>query len=129
MTKLTVNKPTAAPVASPSAQAIASATAEVSIQDAKGRKILLRRPGVLAQFRLVEALGPTASNRVYVNMCLPLIYVAAIDDDDRIPMTTKREIEALIQRLDEEGIAAVSVAVEKHYGEQTPEEDKAKLGN
>jgi len=62
-------------------------------------------------------------------MCLPLIYVAAIDDDDRIPMTTKREIEALIQRLDEEGIAAVSIAVEKHFGEQTPEEDKAKLGN
>jgi len=54
MTKLTVNKVAApAAAASPSAQVIAAATADISLKDSKGRTILLRRPGVLAQFRLV----------------------------------------------------------------------------
>jgi hypothetical protein len=122
MTKVTINE-------TPTAEVVAKATAEVLICDTRGRLIKLRRPGVLAQFRLIEALGDTARNGVYVNMVLPLIYVAAIDDDPINQFAKKSEIEALIQRLDEEAIDMVAVAVAKNWGRQEPEADKVKLGN
>lgn len=127
MVKVSVNKDAKAPTASE--QLMASATAEAQVTDARGRVIKLRKPGVLAQFRIVETLGATSSNETYMRMVLPLLYVGAIDGDDDISMTKKSEVEALIQRLDEDGLAAVVVGVAKHYGQQDPEADKAKLGN
>ena len=127
MTKLNVNKTAAA---SPAAEIIAKSVSEVAITDAKGRSITLRKPGVLAQFRLIETLGgETASNSTYVRMVLPLIYVAAIDGESVPPFVKKSQVEALIQQLDEDGIAAVALGVDKHFGGQAPEDDKAKLGN
>ena len=127
MTKVSINKAAAAPTASE--QLIAGATEEAQVTDARGRVIKLRKPGVLAQFRIVETLGATASNETYMRMVLPLLYVGAIDGDDDISMTKKSEVEALIQRLDEDGLSAVVRGVAKHYGQQDPEADKAKLGN
>jgi hypothetical protein len=49
------------------------------VTSASGKKITLKRPEVLAQLRLVDAIGDSASNRVYLAMCLPLMYVADID--------------------------------------------------
>jgi hypothetical protein len=123
MTKVTLNETT------PTAQVVAKAAADVIITDGRGRAIKLRRPGVLAQFRLIETLGDTARNGVYVNMVLPLIYVSAIDDDSIIQFSKKSEIEALIQRLDEDGVAAVMEGVSEHFGKPDPATDKAKLGN
>lgn len=121
-TKVTVNQ-------TPSEEVIAKAIAEVSITDARGRTITLKKPGVLAQYRLVEALGDTAKNEVYTAMVLPLIYVAGIDGEPVFQPTGKREIEALIQRLDEDGVEAVSEAVMKNFGKVKPEADKAALKN
>ena len=112
----------------PSEQLVKAAQAEVTATDGRGRVITLRKPGVLAQFRLVEALGESASNVVYMNMVLPLLYVAAIDGDP-VRSTTKREIEALIQRLDEDGITAVVQQVRDTWGASDPEADKAALKN
>ncbi|MBO4120286.1 hypothetical protein J5T34_05970 [Cupriavidus gilardii] len=92
----------------PSEEVVARAAAEVTVPDARGRQITLRKPGVLSQFRLVEAMGPeAAANDTYRFMCLPLLYVAAIDGDPVLQPTTKMELEALIQRLDEDGLIAV----------------------
>lgn len=113
----------------PSEQVVAQAVAEVTVPDARGRTLRLRKPGVLAQFRLIEALGDTAKNEVYVRMVMPLLYLGAIDDDALILMTTKPQIEALIQRLGEEGIAAVIEGVQEHFGARDPQADKAQLGN
>lgn len=123
MTMITLNPTT------PTAEVISKAAADVTIDGGRGRAIKLRRPGVLAQFRLIEALGDTARNGVYVNMVLPLIYIGAIDDDTNIQLSKKSEIEALIQRLDEEGIEAVMKGVSKHFGAPDPDADKARLGN
>jgi hypothetical protein len=114
---------------SPSQQVVAAAQAEVIIPDAKGRKITLRKPGVLAQYRLVEAVGDSASNEVYMRMVLPLIFVSAIDGDPVYPPNKKSEVEAIIQRLDEHGITAVSDGVQQHFGARDPEGDKAALKN
>lgn len=122
-------KVTVREAAAPSAQVLAKARAEVVVHDSEGRSITLRKPGVLAQYRLVEALGDAAKNEVYTSMVLPLIYVWAIDDDHVPPATRKSQIEALIQRLDEHGIAAVVKGVQEHFGRVDPEKDKAELGN
>lgn len=113
----------------PSEQAVAKAQAEVQITDSQGRSITLKKPGVLAQYRLIEALGDAAKNEVYTAMVLPLIFVAAIDGDPVFQPASKREIEALIQRLDEAGISAVNAGVMAHFGASDPEADKAALKN
>lgn len=113
----------------PSAQIIAKANAEAIVTDARGRTIKLKKPGVLAQYRLIEALGDSAKNEVYMGMVLPLIFISEIDGDVVFQPNTKREVEALIQRLDEEGISAVSLGVQEHFGKSDPDADKATLKN
>ncbi len=88
---------------------------DVKVKTAGGREITLRRPPVLAQLRLVDAIGDSAANRVYLGMCLPLIYVAQIDGQDVAPLDSKKQVEALFQRLDEDGLAAVSAGVEANF--------------
>lgn len=116
-------------VETPSEQVVAKAIMEANVVDANGRTITLKRPGVLAQFRLVEMLGDTATNAAYVGMVLPLIYVTAIDGDRVSRITTKIGLEGLIQRLDEEGVMAVANGVMEHFGKQKPDEDAAALKN
>jgi len=114
MTKLTVNPPAArapAATASPSAQVMAKATESWEVEDTSGRTIQLRKPGMLAQFRLVEMLGDSSKNQVYLAMVTPLLYITAIDDDPVTPVLKKSELEALIQRLDESGVEAVHNAI------------------
>lgn len=120
-------KLTMSPALTPSQQILAKAAESFTITDSKGRGIVLKKPGVLAQFRLVEALGDTASNQVYMRMVLPLIYVTEIDGQHATAPTKKIEIEALIQRLDEHGIAAVMDGVSQHFGESDPEADKTAI--
>ena len=112
-----------------SAELTAQALAEVAVTDASGRSITLRKPGVLAQYRLVKILGDAAKNEVYMGMVLPLIFVTAIDGDAVTQPRGKREVEALIERLDENGISAVVAGVQEHFGETDPEKDKAALKN
>lgn len=94
--------------ASPSGELIRQATLEETITDAKGRRILMRKPGVLAQFHLVEAVGPeAAANQTYMQMINPLIYVGKINDEVVPVPATKLQVEGLISRLDDEGLSAV----------------------
>jgi hypothetical protein len=109
----------------PSDQIVQHANAETTVTDERGRVIKLKKPGVLAQFRLIEALGETAKNEVYMGMVLPLIFVTAIDDDLVYQPASKREVEALIQQLDEDGISAVLAGVQANFGKADPEADKA----
>lgn len=96
--------------------ALTAAPTEFTISDARGRAIQLKKPGVLAQFRLVEALGEVAQNQVYMGMVLPLIFVVAIDGEPVVQPASKAEVEALIARLDEDGIEAVMTAVQAKFG-------------
>lgn len=125
MTKVTINPST------PAQQAVAKAVASVVVVDGGGRSIALRKPGVLAQYRFVEAVGAAAAgNETYMGMAMPLIYVAEIDGDPVAPPTRKSEVEALIQRLDEDGINAVMEGIKEHFGgPRDPEADKAALKN
>jgi hypothetical protein len=87
----------------------------VKVTDARGREITLRKPPVLAQFRFVEALGKSAENQSYLAMTMPLIFIGAIDGVAVPTPNTKGEVEALIQRLDEEGLEALMTGVQEHF--------------
>ena len=113
----------------PSTEIIKTAVQEHVVVDSAGRNILLRKPGPLAQYRLIEAAGASAENVVYMNMCLPLVYVASIDGLPVAAIATKAHLEALIQRLDEHGINKVIASVNEFYGNQDPKEDREKLKN
>lgn len=116
-------------VKTPSEEVVQKAVSEVVITDGMGRAITLKKPGVLAQFRLIEALGETAKNEVYMGMVLPLIFIASIDGAVVPTPVRKSEVEALIQRLDEEGVTAVVNGVQQHFGNSNPEADKAAIKN
>lgn len=97
-----------APAASPTQELVAAALKPETVTDAKGRAILVRKPSVLAQFRIVQAVGPDlAANHTYMQMVNPLIYVGEIDGDPVALPNSLREVEALIMRLGEEGLDAV----------------------
>jgi len=114
--------------AAPAAESPTIAASDLAIVDAKGRKLMLKEPDILAPYRLVEMLGNSAENRVYMQMVFPFIYLVAIDDDTNIQLSTKRELEALIQRLGHEGVKALREGVEKAFGakpEADPEQHSA----
>ncbi|MEJ7685624.1 MAG: hypothetical protein WKG52_00740 [Variovorax sp.] len=114
----------------PSTQVVRAANFEASVVAPDGRKITLKRPGVLAQFKVVEMLGgAAAANSVFMGMVFPILYVVAIDGEPVTRGTTRLEFDALIQRLDEDGVAAVMNGVNEHFGTPDPEKDKAAVKN
>jgi hypothetical protein len=129
MATLKRNSPDLSQAETPSQELVRTALQPADITDALGRRITLRKPGPLAQYRLVEAAGETASNAVYMQMALPLIYVSMIDGSPVPPVQNKAQLEALIQRLDDSGIQAVMEGVLRLYGPQDPDGDKEKLKN
>lgn len=114
----------------PSQQLVKAANAEVVVTDVNGRAITLKKPGVLAQFNMILMLGgEAAANQVYVNMVLPVMFVTAIDGEPVSKVTTRLQLDALIQQLDEAGIAAVMEGVPRHFSAPNPEADKAAVKN
>jgi hypothetical protein len=113
----------------PSEEIIAQVNKQFTVTDAKNRVLSLKKPGPLAQFRLVEALGKLAENKTYLGMTLPILFLSAIDGDPVIPPGSKREIEALVQQLDEEGLEALMRGVEESFGALDPDADKAAIKN
>lgn len=119
MTKVKINR-------TPSEAIVQEANQTYEVKDARGRVITLKRAGILAQYRLVAALGDLAQNQTYMAMCFPLLCVAAIDGEPVMPPRTHTEIEALIQRLDDAGVAAIQEGIEAHFGDAPQSEDEVK---
>ncbi len=129
MSRVTLNE--GAPVAGNAVtELMGHAAQEVVVTDAQGRKITLKKPGILAQYRLVEALGAERAdnNRLYM-MVMPLTYVAAIDGDPVVLPANYLQMEALIQRLDEAGLEAVMKGAEAHWGPADAEATRQALKN
>lgn len=99
---------------------------EMTITDPNGKKILLKKPNVLAQYRIVEILGDTSKNEVYMAMVMPLLYVEAIDGIT-VVINKKSELEALILRLADEGVSAVMLSVQENFMPKNAEDQKEQL--
>lgn len=100
---------------------------EYPITDAKGRKFIIRKPGLLAQFRLVEAAGESANIDRYMKMALPLIYVASINGEKMDLPINKVQLDALISTIGNEGLDAIGEVLKEHFSAPDPEADKAAI--
>lgn len=99
-------------VEAPSEEVVKAANRVFYTTDERGRRIGLKKPSILSQYRLVELMGDAAKNQVLMGMILPVTFVVSIDDDPVSFPGTRRELDALIQRVDEDGLRAVQSALE-----------------
>jgi uncharacterized protein YbjT (DUF2867 family) len=129
MTTVNVRKKSAPAADTPSKELVKKAAEAVTIDTPNGLTVTLKKPGVLSQFRLVKILGEAAKNQVYVSMVIPITFVTAIDGKPVSYPNTEREIEATIQRLDEDGVTAVMNAVMEHFGGESPEAQQEEVKN
>ena len=96
----------------PSARLIAAAQAAPAAIDATGRHLSLRRLTALDKLRLYKAAGPQlAQNAPWMGVALLAASVTAIDDIPVPAPATETQIEALVGRLGEDGLAAVADAL------------------
>ncbi len=82
------------------------------VTDAHGRQLSLRRMTVLDKLRLFKAAGPAlAQNGPWLGVALLACSVSSIDDIP-VPMpANEQQIEALVGRLGDSGIAAAATAL------------------
>ncbi|MCP1119631.1 hypothetical protein [Robbsia andropogonis] len=101
----------------PSQQIARQVNAFVERTDSRGRLIRLKRPNAIARLRFIEAMGESSGNRLWVQVVAPLMNVVSIDGVSNSIPISKSEIEALYQRLDEDGMAAVVDGLEELLSE------------
>ena len=98
--------------ATPSARVIHAAQAAPCVADANGRRLKLRRLTALDKLRLFKAAGPVlAQNQSWLGMAVLAASVSAIDDAPVPAPANEAQIEALVARLGDAGIAAVGAAL------------------
>lgn len=114
-------KPQVVLAETPSEKIINHSELQAIIHDDRGRKIVLKKPNILRQYKLVEMLGESSKNEVYMRMVLPMLFVESIDDIN-VVLSKKSELEALITRLDENGVNAVMLGVAEKFGANLSEE-------
>jgi hypothetical protein len=112
---------------SPTQQIVADSAAAFRVNDRGGRELFVRRLSALDRLRLFKALGPDlAENAPYVGMALLAISVTEIDKIPLPPPMSEGQVEALIQRLGDDGLAAVSDAL---LGSHSANEEQRAAGN
>lgn len=99
--------------------------ASVMVEDSRGRVIELKKPNVLAQYRLVKMLGKDAENQTYVSMMAPILYVYSIDGEIA-NFSSVKEMESIIQKLDDEGLKAVMEGIEQNFSMKTEVKEEIK---
>lgn len=97
----------------PSETVVAAAVGIETILDADGRRLTIRRMTALDRLRLFKAAGPLLSqNQPWLGMALIACSVTAIDDVPVPPPSNELQIEAMVSRLGDAGVAAVAHALE-----------------
>ena len=118
-------KPVAMPT--PSEKVVASAASSVTVTDSLGRSILVRRPLLSDQLDLMVVVGSEAAkNEMYMAMMNVLLHVLAIDDDPTLPLTTKKTVDEMINKLGNEGVEAVTGAISEHFSKTFTVDDVKK---
>jgi hypothetical protein len=120
-----------APAASapkPAAPTAGPVTAETI--DGRGRIIKLRALNALDRMRLFKLLGPDgAPNQMLLGYATLAVAVVAIDGVDQAWPANERQLEALVGKLDEDGLGAVAMAYKENFGVPEAEFDKDAIKN
>lgn len=95
-------------MAGPAERIVAEAGAALRVLDGQGRALEFRRPGALDRLRLFKALGPALSgNDRYVGYAMLAYCVTAVDGVPQPAPATEAQIEAVVAKLGDAGLAAV----------------------
>ena len=118
-------------VMTPSQQIIAASPASQvhEFTDSRGRFLKWKMPSFLEQVRLLRAIGPEqAQNQPYVEIVNVACSIVSIDGVPEPKPTSERQIDATLERLGDEGIAAIS-AFMKAAAEKTKAEAGAAVAS
>lgn len=92
----------------PSESIVHRANTSVTTVDRAGRHLVLRKPGALDTLRLLKAAGPAlALNEPWLAMAGLVFSVTEIDGIPVPLPTTEQQIEALVERLGDDGLDAI----------------------
>lgn len=125
MAKITVKPSEGDAIERPSDMIVKQSAQQITVHDEAGRAIALRLPKPLQRLRFAAAMGEDSSNQLWSAMVAPLMYVGAIDGEMVSVPSSKREIEALFQRLDDHGLEAAGEGVRELLGLVVTEVDEA----
>ncbi len=104
----------------PASGIVAAAAAELVTTTAEGTRLTLRRLNALDKLRLFKAAGPVlAQNEPWLGMALLASSVVALDDVPVPLPTTEHQIETMVARLGDSGIAAVANALRPEANRQS----------
>jgi len=96
----------------PTQSHLAAAHAAATVRDGLGRTLSLRRLTALDKLRLFKAAGPVlAQNPLWLGMATLACAVTEIDTIPVPPPANEAQIEAIVARLGDEGIAAIAAAL------------------
>lgn len=102
----------------PSREILERANRIVRVSDARGRTLGIKRPGVLERLRLYEIVGPqNTENRKYLGLAGAAFCAVELDGEALALPATRRELEARLILLGEEGVDAINRALEKQRQE------------
>jgi hypothetical protein len=106
------------PAETPSQGIVRAANQVTQVTDARGRVIGVKKIGALDRMRMFEAVGAENSkNEPYLGYASLAFHVGSIDGDPVTRPGTKAQLEALIQRLDDDGMNAVAEKLPDLYGQ------------
>ncbi|MGI4793140.1 MAG: hypothetical protein ACRYG8_03460 [Janthinobacterium lividum] len=82
----------------------------VILTDSRGRKLTVKDLSAIEQMRLLRAIGPDQSmNQPYVMAVQAAASVASIDGVPCPKPNSERQIDAMVERLGDEGLAVVQL--------------------
>ncbi|HBK05773.1 MAG TPA: hypothetical protein DDZ81_07885 [Acetobacteraceae bacterium] len=108
----------------PSQTIIHEATRTFAVTDTKGRSLLLRRLTALDTLRLFKAAGPElAQNEAWLGMAGLAFSVVEISGVPIPAPKSEAQIEGIIERLGDEGLAAIASALKPNEADPTAGSD------
>ena len=103
----------------PSQQIVRAAAQPVTVTDKLGRVIGIRKLNALDRMRLFEIVGSDNSkNDQYLGHASLAYAVVSIDGDPIPAPSNKRHLEALVQRLDDDGLAAIGLGTLENFASE-----------
>jgi hypothetical protein len=120
MAKVTVHD---AKTESPSQTIVKAANQPVIVTDALGRKIGIKKMKPLDRLKMFEVIGSgNSENQFYLGYASLAYHVTSIDGDPVNRPASKLQLEALVQRLEDEGMDAVAKGIEEHFAPENTDE-------
>lgn len=130
MAKATMRAVDTSAADTPSEAVVKSASEIKYVTDARGRKLGVHKPRALLRYRLLKILGPeSAKNEPLLGNAMLAFLVHDINGDQLPPINSERQLEAMIDRLDDDGLAAVVECLTKEFGIVAPADAEENVKN